>query len=329
MSAPAVPAGRHSIPSAGRSGPPRMLWVTWRQHRLALVGSLALLGALAGFFVVQGVGMHSTFAGLGLAGARSFDSSHLSSLAVTFENDYLSLGMYVPRVAMFLPLFIGAFVGAPLLAREYESGTFRFAWTQGIGRTRWIVAKLLFLGLALFAMGLAFSLLFGWWYRPFAALGGPMPEVEGLVFAARLVFGFAAGALMGQVLRRTVPAIAVTMLAWFAVVLPVALFLRPHIQAPIVGRVSAASKFSTDWTLSQWWVDPTGRRLSGAAYNSLVRLHAADPGAWLASHHYVLWQSFQPASRFWTFQVVEASGYLALAVALGTLTVWLVRRRAA
>ena len=30
---------------------------------------------------------------------------------------------------------IGAFAGAPLLARELETGTFRYAWTQGVGRT--------------------------------------------------------------------------------------------------------------------------------------------------------------------------------------------------
>ena len=45
----------------------------------------------------------------------------------------------------------GMFVGAPLLAREYSSGTARFAWTQGAGRTRPTVAKLILLGLAVLA----------------------------------------------------------------------------------------------------------------------------------------------------------------------------------
>jgi hypothetical protein len=36
-----------------------------------------------------------------------------------------------------VPVLLGAFSGAPLLSRELESGTFRFAWTQGAGRTRW------------------------------------------------------------------------------------------------------------------------------------------------------------------------------------------------
>ena len=306
-----------------------MLPVTWRQHRLALLGSMALLGALAAFLIIQGIGMHATYASLGLNHFRSFGSPRAASLAETFQNEYLGLGMYLPRVAMFLPLFIGAFVGAPLLAREYETGTFRFAWTQGVGRTRWVLLKLVLLGAMLTVAGLAFSLIFSWWYRPFSAEMGRMPEVEGLVFTARILFGFATGALVGGLLRRTVPAIAVTMLVWFAVVLPTALFLRPHIQAPLIGRVDTGAKFGTEWTLSQWWVDPGGHRLGRAAFNTIARLHAADPSGWLVSHHYVQWESYQPAGRFWTFQIVEASALALLAVALGAVTVWLVRRRAA
>jgi hypothetical protein len=331
MSAHAAPA-RAPVPrgegSRGRSLARGMLWVTWRQHRAALVWALALLGAFAVFMVVQGIGMHATYASLGVGHYRSLDSPRAASLALTFDNEYLGWGLYLPRVVMFLPLFIGAFVGAPLLAREFETGTFRFAWTQGIGRVRWTVSKLLLLGLVVTIAALAFSQLFGWWYAPFRHLMGPMPEIEGLVFAARVLFGFTAGVLVGRLLRRTVPAIAATMAAWFAVVLPVALFLRPHFLAPLVERVGP-SKFSTEWTLSQWWIDPQGHRLSRTAFNTLARVHAPDPAAWLAAHHYVLWQSYQPASRFWTFQAIEASGLVALALVLAGVTVWLVSRRAA
>jgi hypothetical protein len=334
MNAPAPAVGGRTPPAGDAPGArsrrsPAMVWVTWRQHRFGLLAGGALLCALAAFMIVQGVGMHATYASLGLDRFSSFDSPKAASLAETFQSEYLGLGLYLPRVAMFLPLFIGAFVGAPLLAREYETGTFRFAWTQGVGRGRWVLVKVVLLGAVLTAMGLAFSLVFSWWYGPFARMMGPMPEVDGVVFAARLLFGFAAGALVGDLLRRTVPAIAVTMLVWVAVVLPTALLLRPHIQAPLLGRVDVGSKFSTEWTLSQWWVDPQGHRLGRAAYNTIARLHAADPSGWLTRHRYVLWESYQPASRFWTFQIVEASGLVLLAVALAAATVWLVRRRAA
>jgi len=39
------------------------------------------------------------------------------------------------------------FIGAPLLAREFEHGTFRLAWTQGISRRRWLLSKTLLLTL--------------------------------------------------------------------------------------------------------------------------------------------------------------------------------------
>lgn len=306
-----------------------MVWVTWRQHRLALAGAAALLGAASVFLVVQGLHLHAVYASLGLSGLRSFDTPRAISRAETFSSEYYSWGLYLPRLLMFLPLFLGAFLGAPLLARELESGTFRFAWTQGVGRTRWVVAKLLLLGFALTVMTLAFSALFSWWYRPFALLVGRAFEVEGIVFAARTLFGFALGAFFGVVLRRTAPAIAATMLVWFAVVAPDVLFLRAHYQAPLTGPINATSKFSTEWTLSQWWVDPHGHRLSAGAYNTLVRgLNTGDPQSWLTRHHYLMWETYQPAGRFWHFQAIEASGLCLLALALAVATVWWVRRRA-
>jgi len=45
-------------------------------------------------------------------------------------------------VLLSLPGVIGAFAGTPLFARKLETGTFRYAWTQGVGRMRWAVAAL-------------------------------------------------------------------------------------------------------------------------------------------------------------------------------------------
>jgi hypothetical protein len=39
-----------------------------------------------------------------------------------------------------IPPMIGAFVGAPVLARELETGTYRLTWAQGFGRARWTLA---------------------------------------------------------------------------------------------------------------------------------------------------------------------------------------------
>ena len=50
---------------------------------------------------------------------------------------------------------------------------------------------------------------------------------------------------------------------------------------------------------------------------------------WLAQQHYTQWTSYEPASRFWHFQVIEAGWLVALSAILIAASVWLVRRRAA
>jgi hypothetical protein len=54
-----------------------------------------------------------------------------------------------------------------------------------------------------------------------------------VVFAARTLFGFTLGVLLGLLIRRTVPAMAATAVAWVAVVVPSMVWLRPLIQKPI------------------------------------------------------------------------------------------------
>ena len=41
-----------------------------------------------------------------------------------------------------VPAVVGAFWGAPLVARELEAGTHRLAWNQAVTRTRWLTTKL-------------------------------------------------------------------------------------------------------------------------------------------------------------------------------------------
>src|SRR5436189_131534 len=45
-----------------------------------------------------------------------------------------------------VPALIGIFWGAPLIARELETGTHRLAFNQSITRTRWLATKLTIIG---------------------------------------------------------------------------------------------------------------------------------------------------------------------------------------
>jgi hypothetical protein len=182
---------------------------------------------------------------------------------------------------------------------------------------------------------------FGWWFGPWHSIMGRMGagqayEVEGLVFAARTLFGFLLGALLGIVIRRAVPAMAATAVLWLAVVWPSTIYLRPLIQKPVIVPADTPLGISVTWVTGDWFQTASGHHLSGTDMQQIVdRVRASginDRGgfnAYLARHHITEWVSYQPGDRFWHFQVVEASAYAVIALLLGATTIWLVNRRAA
>jgi hypothetical protein len=334
--------------SPARLRPMRGLaWVTWRQHRLALAGVLAVLGGLGLFMLVNGLAMHHAYTSLGLDTCGKLDGPSCQSQLSAFQQDYARLADQLPHYLMILPGLIGVFVGAPLVARELESGTFRFAWTLARSRVQWIVTKLVLIAVVLTAFALAFSALFTWWYGPFDAITGRMTssgayEISGLVFAARTLFGFTLGALLGLLIRRTVPAMAATAAAWAAVVVPSMVWLRPLIQRPITtighpakGTIASSHVPFNANLVSHWFQDAAGQHLSfDQVYARVLAANGRtiptpdQYDAYLAQHHYTQWASYQPNTWFWHFQTVEASGYTILAVLLAVATVLLLRRRA-
>ena len=243
------------------------------------------------------------------------------------------------------PALLGAFVGAPVLARELETGTFRYAWTQGFGRWRWTLGKLVPLAIAVAAAAGVFSLLFSWFFQPFFADGNNIPftaelfDLRVVALPAWTLAAFAIGALAGMLIRRVVPAIAATLAAYAGLALTAALYLRQHYAAPLL--TSSLNVPGSAWIMSQWWTK--GGKFAFANWHdapaSLVRrcsaagpLGKGSPGTLyqcFAQHGYTQWTSYQPGSRFWPFQWIEGGWLLALSVLLIAATVWLVRRRAA
>src|ERR1700677_4840514 len=119
----------------------RMAWVTWRQHRFALAGVGGLLGVLAAYLVFTGLPMHHAYAAV--AACRPASSLACSNAIGDFDNAHWSTAEAIAVLLQVVPALIGAFAAAPVLARELETGTFRYAWTQSIGRTRWTLAGML------------------------------------------------------------------------------------------------------------------------------------------------------------------------------------------
>jgi hypothetical protein len=315
---------------------PRMAWVTWRQHRAALAGVAILLGALAVYLWLDGLQVHHAYA---------IDCHPGSSLAcgIDFSGRYGTTGILVSVLLQAVPVLIGAFAGAPVLARELETGTYRFAWTQGMGRWRWTLAKLMLLAAVVTVAAGAFSVLYSWYNQPFFASGYAIPfstRVFGLgevAFAAWTLAAFSIGALAGMLIRRVVPAIAATLAAYAGLAVATALFLRQHYMTPLL--TSNQNLPGSAWSVSQWYTKG-GKFAFPAQGSQLVRTvthfcpprigaSSGSPAQCLSAHGYTQWTSYQPGSRFWAFQWIEGGWLLALSVLLIAVTVWLVRRRAA
>jgi hypothetical protein len=327
----------------------RMAWVTWRQHRIALAGVAAFLGALAVSLWLVGLHMHNAYA----AAIACHPASSLAcgDLVTSFNGLDGLLANGYPLQAV--PALIGAFAGAPVLAREMETGTFRYAWTQGFGRWRWTLAKLVSLAVVVAAGAGALSVLLSWYYQPYLAtrnqavsltewspLAGGLFDLRGVAFAAWTLAAFAIGALAGMLIRRVVPAMVASLAAYTGLAVAAAQYLRPHYLTPLVAR-NLFNPPGSAFIASQWWTEGGKFAFAGRPPINLMERFcppsAVGPGKpsegtlWqcFAQHGYTQWTSYQPASRFWPFQWIEGGWLLTLSVLLIAATVWLVRRRAA
>jgi hypothetical protein len=320
----------------------RMAWVTWRQHRGAMTGVVTLLGALALYLWHAARTLHHAYTAV--TACRPAGSFVCANMTSDFIEKYDHTATLIPALLQAVPAVIGAFVGAPVLARELETGTFRYAWTQGFGRWRWTLAKLVPLALAVTAAAAVFSLLFSWYYQPFIADGqdGPLVaivfDLRGVAFAAWTLTAFATGALTGLLLRRVVPAIVATLVAYAGLALAAGMFLREHYLTPLLTSHQVPT---SAWIMSQWWTKHGTFAFDGRPPSNLL-LQLCPPSAigpgkpstgmiarCLSPHGYAEWTRYQPASRFWPFQWIEGGWLFVLSVTLLGLTVWLVRRRAA
>ncbi len=339
-------------PEPTSSPPPvpwrRMAWVIWRQHRLALAGVGAVFGVPAMYLLITGLQLYTDYAAV--TACRPATSELCQRVAIDF------LGAHAPSVGttfallQVLPALIGAFVGAPLLAREFETGTFRYAWTQGFGRTRWTIAKLLPLAVFVTVAAAAFTVLVAWYWQPIFGAGddnGPLYpttfDLLGVALAAWTLAAFAIGAIAGVLIRRVIPAMSATLAVYVGLAFATGLVLRPNYQPPVT--TSDPSIPVGAWVLSQGW-------FKGGAPASLDMINQAlgaidiraitpdlyqpgpatpanvDPVAYLVQHGFLHLATYQPSSQFWLFQGIEGGWLLVLALLLTAATVWLVRHRA-
>ncbi len=325
----------------------RMAWATWRQHRPTLISLPVVLGAVAVFLWIAGLKIHHNYAVL--TACHPASSTACQALNSNFNSTDWTMANTILIFMNLTPALIGAFAGAPVLARELETGTYRYAWTQGFGRERWTIAKLALLAVAVTAVAGAFSQVFVWFFQPFLAQEGltvfsaTVFATHGIAFAAWTLVAFAIGALAGMLIRRIVPAMAATLAAYTGLTLATWLFLREHYPLALVTSNpsinSGPFNVNDPWVLSTWFTGPGGKPANQSVVNQVLALFPHNgapkakvnetPAQALAQHGITQWWRYIPVSRFWPMQFVEAGWLLALSVLLIAATVWLVRRRAA
>ncbi len=314
-----------------------MLTVSIRRFRfesMAIAGGLLAVGLLA---LVTGRMMSTEYHDSGLADCLATGPrSSCDDLINSFGNSFESLQILILPLVL-LPALLGAFVGAPLVARELEHGTHRFLWTQGITRRRWLGYMA--------GAALALALITGALYSLIAAVWlditnkvtderfGQLYDFQGLVPIASGVFAVAVGIACGLIMRRTLPAMIATIGIFIVVRLTTAIVLRPHFAA----AETLTTEFGPDnplsgtgaWVLSRNTVTDDGLVIGRDGSLNISGLGRYCPALENASPmnppregdvqqcleqlgvHSVI--RYHPGNRFWTFQLLESGLMLALA----------------
>ncbi len=315
-----------------------MAWLTWRQHRpqlLAIAGLLALLAVAA---LVTELPIRAAYHRHALATCLPPSTRSGCEIIVGhFRGEFASRAA-ATRYLNVLPALAGLFIGAPLLAREFESGTFRLAWTQSLSRRRWVLSRMLLLALATVAAAALLSALTMWWRGPFDNIDGRIGpsgfDIEGLVVPAYTFFALAIGALAGMLLRRTIAAMSLFVAVFVAVRVGVEKLVRPHYLPPLHRTVDslAPTTGARDWILTNRLVDAVGRQIS-TGREDLAIVHAqrarVDPQDYLLSLGWRRAITYQPDDRFWTFQVIEMGVFLVLGALAVAATLALAQRATA
>jgi hypothetical protein len=244
------------------------------------------------------------------------------------------------------------FWAAPLIAREYEAGTQRLAWTQSVSRLRWLTTKLVLILATATAAALGIGLLAEWALEPLGPaygtqFGGTWFDVEGLVPAAYMLFALAAGVAASALTRRTIPAMAVTLVAYFVP----RLFIHYARKELLPPQTKVASVPLSDFYASTLtgnrpafggnvsptdWVVSTS---SGPVNDDILRTHCPtlNPRNFTADAlhdcldklrglSFSVVTRFQPPSRFWPLQSVETAIFVAMAAFLIAVTIVTVTR---
>ncbi|WP_327035282.1 hypothetical protein [Micromonospora ureilytica] len=336
-----------------------MIWMTWRQFRTPTLATggllLVVLGGLALTWAeVTELATQTGYTGCQGDACLAAGEAFLQALQPKWANEF-----HIAAIAALylLPALLGIFWGAPLVARELESGTYRMVFSQSVSRGRWLLVKLAFGGGAAALGAGLLSLVLTEWAQPID--GASADRMNPLVFAARGIvpigyatLAFVVGVFTGLVLRRTLAAMAVTLLVVVGLQIAAPFVVRPWLAQPVTtispldvdARYGISMSADTaqmtlhvepdrrgDWVLSSTAITSAGTEFNGPADMTQCGPRASGGREacqrWLGQQNLRLEVTYVPGSKFWGLQWREFGVLFAVAVVLSLLSLWWVRRR--
>lgn len=330
-----------------------MIWLTWRQHRIEILIMGLVLLCIAPFLLINGIHIaadaQKAYSCTGTPTACNGAMHALSNDAQQFaENSSFFI------LALALPLLAGIFVGGHAIAREFEQGTYRMIWTQGTPWARWILNRIgLLCCIILCAFGLWFGLLACWAGPNLRALQdngnftfANIFDIWGIVPIAYALFALMLGICAGTITRKTVPAMAITLVVFVAVRILIVNFARPYYLPPVVLTTSLVITNTPpdssqlvppySWVIKYTVIDRQGQTVSQDALDICNELLGSKGGTdaeqaqynrCIIEHGFQNRSVYQPAERYWLFQAIESGIYLLLSALLLALTLWWTKHR--
>jgi hypothetical protein len=321
-----------------------MMWVAWRQHRMQLLLSIALVAAVGAVMVFFRFEAVSYLRDHGLDGCRVVDEGRCTAAGMNaFASEFGPYVSVIPLVLLCLPVLVGIFAGAPLFAREFEQGTNVFVLSQSVGRARWLRTKLLVSGVPVILAMLALGLVGTWSLRPlsYVAHGRMMTpgfETQGLVVAAYTGVAIAVGAAVGILARNTVVAMAATIGLYIVLLLTAGGMARGAFLQPQEQRGTVAEGAAIGAAGGRSVVPDDAWRVGSSYYDARGAEVAFDPSSCRSADNDIetclhrqgitsLSVTFHPDSQFWRMQYIETALFVALAGVLLAIGAWGLHRR--
>ncbi len=246
-----------------------MIQLAWRQFRAQAVVAFGLLAAIAVALAVTGPQLVHLYDASVVPCAANNDCAAAEAVLTGRFRLLQGLG----TVLVIVPGLAGVFWGAPLLARELETGTYKLTWTQSVTRKRWLGVKLALVGLSSIAVAGLLSLMLTWWSSPIDRVNDDpfgLFDERGIVPLGYAAFAFALGVAAGMLLRRTVPAMVTTLAVFAGVRTAIDVWVRPRLLATsqVISKLQMPAGNGAgnvtppgpgDWVISDLTVDGTGK----------------------------------------------------------------------